>query len=269
MAAAAQRAVQSGGFAVIFAQARTGKGSSVSQHDTHQQARPIENSMPGSETPEEEWLRLLKERVNMKFATALFAMNVTTKDKFSAKRGMNDALVQDGEVVAMLNKMHTFEAEIDTDINGEDADQLRELQIHIYENKHQIGTPAAERELEGTPVGTHAEEARNASKAIELHKQLEETQGFKVPVGGRSPVVGAPKGIRAGSKASGQCMASERAAMSATCATVGKFCTCSGAYERSTSLRGIRERETSRKMPPITFLLRKAASGLAANGKAI
>lgn len=90
--------------------------------------------------------------------------------------------MQDSEIVALLTKMQTHEPNIDRDINGTDADQLRELQIAVYEAKHGIGQPAKERELDGTQVGVHAEEARNASKALELYEKLAETQGFKVPM---------------------------------------------------------------------------------------
>jgi chorismate mutase len=112
----------------------------------------------------------------------LFALGITTKDKFSAKRGMNNAIVQDAEVIALLTKMNTVDSSIDIDINGNDADQLRELQITVYENKHGIGMPAVEREVLGNQIGTHAEEAHNASKALELYDKLAETQGFKVPM---------------------------------------------------------------------------------------
>lgn len=46
--------------------------------------------MPTTATPADEWLRLLQERVTQEFAVVLFAMGINTKDKFTAKRGMNN-----------------------------------------------------------------------------------------------------------------------------------------------------------------------------------
>ena len=83
--------------------------------------------MPQPSTPEEEWLKLLKERVTKEFGVTLFALGISTKDTFSAKRGMNNAIVQDAEVVALLTKMNVVDSSIDIDVNGNDADQLREL----------------------------------------------------------------------------------------------------------------------------------------------
>ena len=39
-----------------------------------------------------------------------------------------------------------------------------------------------EKDLIGNQIGDHAEEARNASKALELYEKLAETQGHKVPM---------------------------------------------------------------------------------------
>ena len=85
--------------------------------------------MPQPSTPEEEWLKLLKARVTKELGVTLFALGISNKGKFSAKRGMNNLVVQDAEVIALLTKMNTVDSSIDIDINGNDADQLRELQI--------------------------------------------------------------------------------------------------------------------------------------------
>lgn len=138
--------------------------------------------MPQPITPEEEWLQMLKARVPREFGVTMFTLGINTKAKFSAKRGMNNATVQDAEVLALLTKMRSVDASINLDINGEDADRLRELQIAVYESKHNIGMTPVEKDLIGNQIGDHAEEARNASKALELYEKLAETQGHKVPM---------------------------------------------------------------------------------------
>ena len=50
-------------------------------------------------------------------------------------RGMNSAAPTDQEVVALLTKMQALVSAISTDINGDDADQLRGLQIAVFESK--------------------------------------------------------------------------------------------------------------------------------------
>jgi hypothetical protein len=137
-----------------------------------------------TQNAEEAWHETLKAWPDMtlEFTGALFAVGANTREKFAAKRGMNSANPQDSEVLALLTKMHSMDNSISLDINGEDADLLRGLQITVYESKHAIGTPQPERELGGSQVGVHAEEAQNASKALELYNKLEETQGVKVPM---------------------------------------------------------------------------------------
>ena len=80
----------------------------------------------------------------------------------------------------------------------------------------------------------------------------------KTKVGGRSPVVGAPKNIRAGIKESGQSIALTIAAIRATCATAGRLRTWEGAKARRLLFSERREYATSSKTPLTMSRLRTA-----------
>ena len=107
---------------------------------------------------------------------ALLSIGVDTFRKLEAKRGMRMDSPSDEHWVALLTKMQSADASIDTDVNGDTADQLRLLHIMMLES-----TKAKSGDGSGAAVGQAltqaAEDAASASKAKELYDKLCETQG--------------------------------------------------------------------------------------------
>ena len=112
---------------------------------------------------------------------ALLSIGVDTFRKLEAKRGMRMDSPADEHWVALLNKMKSVDSSIDTDVDGDTADQLRLLHIMMLESTKDKGSEGGGGAV-GQALTQAAEDAASASKAKELYDKLSETQGLSVPL---------------------------------------------------------------------------------------
>lgn len=141
------------------------------------QTRHSANPMQGK-TDQEIFAELCENSVREPVAIALAVAGIDTVVRFRAKRGMNAENVDDAHVNVLLTKLHAIDNTIDMDVDGDDGDGLRALQL-LCRNVQTVSSAVAP-EVATPAAGSAAEEAANATKAVALYKRLEGNQGVRV-----------------------------------------------------------------------------------------
>ena len=80
-------------------------------------------------TDQEMFAGFCEKTTRDELAIALAANGIDTVVKFLGQRGMNQDPISDVGTTALLNKCHAKDNNIDTDLDKEDADGLRSLQL--------------------------------------------------------------------------------------------------------------------------------------------
>ena len=96
------------------------------------------------------------------------------------QRGMNQGPISDSDprTVSLLNKLHVQDPSVDVDLDGEDADGIRSLQL-LCRRAPTVSTVVAAATA-APAAGSAEEEAGSATLAVAFYACLEQTQGVRV-----------------------------------------------------------------------------------------
>jgi len=129
-------------------------------------------------TDDEMFNSFLEKTTRIELAIALASIGITTVVKLLGQRGMNQDPISDPGTVALLTKLRAKDPGIDTDLDGEDADGIRSLQL-LCRKAPTVSTAVAAAAT-APAAGSAEEEAGNATLAVAFYTRLEQTQGVRV-----------------------------------------------------------------------------------------
>ena len=129
-------------------------------------------------TDDEMFNSFLEKTTRLELAIALASIGITTVVKLLGQRGMNQDPISDPGTVALLNKLRAKDPGIDNDLDGEDADGIRSLQL-LCRKAPTVSTVVAAA-TSAPAAGSAEEEAGNATLAVAFYARLEQTQGVRV-----------------------------------------------------------------------------------------